>query len=73
VELYDKLSIVYDLPVLGPSISLDYLKELLKPDCKFFKIERTKTRTLGISNVRKRFDAKTVLETLEKLLKRKHK
>jgi len=30
VELYEKLSTIYDLPVLGPAISLDYLKELLK-------------------------------------------
>jgi len=72
-ELYEKLSKHLDLPIIGPCISLDYLKLLLQYNCPYFKITREMTRTLPIKNFRKQFDAKKTLEILEKLLKNKKK
>lgn len=70
--MYQKLSKVIDLPVLGACISLDYLKELLKKNCKYFYITREKTRTLPIKNFRRCFDGKQTFNILEKLLKAKN-
>ena len=70
-ELYERLSRKLDLPVDGPAVSLDYLKSLLRHPCPYFKIERDKTRTLGIKKFRKRFDAKETLTILEKTLRKK--
>ena len=42
-KLYDIIQKVYDLPNFGTCISTEYLKELSKPDCKYLRVERTKT------------------------------
>jgi hypothetical protein len=69
-ELYEKLSKVYDLPNLNGVVSLDYLKELINKDSKYFKIKRKLTRTLPVKNYRKVFDSKDTLKVLKKLLKK---
>jgi len=73
-ELYEKLSRKLDLPILGPAISLDYLKSLLKLNSPYFRIYRSQTRPLGMMKYRKRFDAKKTLILLETTLaQRKYK
>ncbi len=49
-------------------MSLDYLKALIKPDAPYYKITRDNTRTLPITNYKRRFDAKKTLKILEKIL-----
>ncbi len=66
--MYERLSRKLDLPVLGPAVSLDYLKSLLPLNSPYFRIPRSKTRPLGITRFRKRFDAKETLIGLEKAL-----
>lgn len=72
VELYEKLSKLYDLPKLGPAVTLDYLKGLLSKNCSVFKIQRELTRPLPQYNFRRRFDAKRTFLLLENLLKKKN-
>jgi len=70
-ELYEKICPVYDIPKLTPSVSLDYLKEILKTKSKFLKVPRNRTHPIPHSEV-KRFKALDTYVLLEGLLK-KHK
>jgi hypothetical protein len=67
-ELYEKLSKILDMPALNGAISLDYLKELIKKDSPYFKVERSQTRVLPIKNYRRCFDSKDILTNVEKFL-----
>ena len=60
---------MFDLPQLSAAINMNYLKELIKKDCRYFKINRTLTRPLPEKNW-KCFDSKETLKALEKALKK---
>ena len=64
---------IYDLPLLSPAVNLDYLKELIKNDCKYFKVTRDSTHPLPVKNYRRKFDARKTLKVLETLLLRLNK
>ena len=70
VELYSKLSLIWDLPHLSPQVDLHYIRSLLLPTvkCPYFRIKRSDTRTLPDLKYRRRFDAKETLKLLESIL-----
>ena len=45
-KLYDLIQKKYDLPNFSPCITENYLKELLRPKCKFLKVKRNETHPI---------------------------
>ena len=45
-KLYGICQKVYDLPNFGPSMSQEYLAEIIKPDSKYLKVMRSETHTI---------------------------
>ena len=64
-KLYDLLQKVYDLPNYGPVCTIEYLRELIKPDCRYIKVERIETHTIP-KGTRRNYNS---IETLHLLVK----
>ena len=56
---------VYDLPNFGPCLTMDYLKELKKPDCIYLKVKRNETHTIP-KGTKRNYNS---IETLHMLIK----
>ena len=63
---------MYDLPNYGPSVSKDYLKDLLNPDSTFLKVKRTETHPIP-KGTRRNYTTTEALNILIKTLKAKGK
>jgi len=63
---------VYDLPNYGPALTMDYLKELIKPVSRFLKVTREDTHTIP-KGTRRNYNSIETLHMLIKTLKAKDK
>ena len=71
-KLYDILQKVYDLPNYGPALTMDYLKEQIKPNSRFLKVNRDDTHTIP-KGTKRNYNSIETLHLLVKTLDKKGK
>ena len=67
-KLYSIIQKEYDLANYGPCMTTEYLKEVLKPDCKWLRVPRSETSPIpkGVKRCFHSFEAfKLLCEVLE--------